>query len=372
MTFDYNKIMNNIKDHPFTLLSLSDREKFHTGFIAYAINNNKSLIKDIFGIEEVEDLKAYVERESIDLIIAKNDWDGKKFRQNVIAIAEIKFKSDLHSDQLVKYSEKVNEIPKKLISLFEPVFYDKETAAGFEKISIKKIAEYVQKELKCSAHELVNGEDEYILFNLWYKYIENLYDLVNKFAEVGFGRISAFKKFKEELENIKLKGMFERFRYAKFVNKLIVDSNLNMILSTNDREEKETLYFKIDNTHGNALLEFYFRIDKIRIGANMSKYGIQWQNGKLKLFIVANNANNNIRDNILRSLAKTYEKFNEVELTKQNAEIKLNRDGKFRSVTILSLDIFDNLVDHYDIFKKLILELSSNDVTEIFNSGTTN
>ena len=42
-----------LRVHPFTLIQLSDKEKFHTGMLCYALNKYPILFKTIFKLKEV-------------------------------------------------------------------------------------------------------------------------------------------------------------------------------------------------------------------------------------------------------------------------------------------------------------------------------
>ena len=103
---------DGINDHPYTLISLSDREKFHTGMLAYVINHldpeiQVTLIEKLWGeILSKNDGKitAEVEQNSIDLIVKQNG--------EVAAWAEAKFKTTLSAGQLEKYRDKLPEKAK--------------------------------------------------------------------------------------------------------------------------------------------------------------------------------------------------------------------------------------------------------------------
>jgi hypothetical protein len=348
MKFNYNNVIKNIKKHPFTLLSLSDREKFHTGFIAYAVNNCNGLLKHIFGeIGTNKDLKAYVENNSIDLVIMPNEpngFDGKNFRQKVEAIAEVKFKSDLHSDQLVRYSSKVNDIPKKLIYLLEPVFFEKEKS-GFEGMRINEIVNKVKT--------------EDTLIKLWVEYIKSMNSLVKEFEKQKLNEIK-WENFETDLISIKMKGIFERYRYAEFAKRLIGKVKGEWF----DKKENNKLFFKIHNTHGNTLLEFFYLIKPTDNNAHVEQYGLQWQSNSLKLYMVSKTGKKNVfRDDKLYKLANHYcERFKYCNLKRNK------KDGKFRSFSIFKLNVFDRLDNQVEKFIEFINELESKKTREIIKS----
>ena len=43
--------INYLKEHPFTVIQLSDKEKFHTGMFCFTLNKYPSLFKTIFELE---------------------------------------------------------------------------------------------------------------------------------------------------------------------------------------------------------------------------------------------------------------------------------------------------------------------------------
>ena len=45
------KAAKELKKHPFSVIQLSDKEKFHTGMLCFTLNKYPSLFKTIFELE---------------------------------------------------------------------------------------------------------------------------------------------------------------------------------------------------------------------------------------------------------------------------------------------------------------------------------
>lgn len=84
-----------LQKHPYTVISLSDREKFHTGMLAFMINkldqtSKVIVIEQLWGVALQKDegeITAEVEWQSIDLIVQQN--------KKIVLWAEAKFKTTL-------------------------------------------------------------------------------------------------------------------------------------------------------------------------------------------------------------------------------------------------------------------------------------
>ena len=121
MKKDIIKAFENLIDHPFTIIQMSDREKFHTGLLQYALKEYPQLYKLIFDIDG--EFKSELEFKSIDLYIYESSTNKKK----PYVLVESKFKTGLHFSktkngevkQIQKYADKYKSASKGyLISLF--------------------------------------------------------------------------------------------------------------------------------------------------------------------------------------------------------------------------------------------------------------
>jgi len=288
-------VLVKMGDHPFTLLGLSDREKFHTGFIAFCVNQiGESFYKTLFGLNEHSQIEASVEEKSIDLML--------KCGKTVVAIAEVKLKSDLHSDQLDKYARKYPNSNKYIIGLFAPAYvYD---ANQWKLISFDDIGACLNSVR--SSYKKTEYAD---LIVCWHQYVTLLARACNEYVTIGLGSVSA--NTVALLHELKLKGIFEQWRYASVASEM--------------REVIDCIHF--GNTHSNALLHV-----SAGIYEGMT-CGLQWQAGSLKLYMearVIGNKNDIERDHALRKLAANF--------TNVHQATRIST-GYFSSVTIEKWDI---------------------------------
>jgi hypothetical protein len=313
--------------HPFTLLSLSDREKFHTGFLAYLINEHEcgvTIANEIFAVgnkspEWNKPIKALVEYDSVDLLLCQCNEFGKEAcgtfskpcepKKYAIALAEVKLKTDLHSDQLEKLKQKIKkDVPIYLISLFpttEPVS-DTVAYTCFDLCNIPDILSIHCDIPSIGEPSIVGMPDDSALpdntkalLSLWSAYLNWLKFVVDYFIEQEMKAIDP--KIVNGLRSIKLLGIFQRYRF----------SLIKKALQQNGRKVEAIIH----NSHGESLLHIFFLSNKYQVG-------LQWQYGILKLFIESDQAKDPERDQLLVCLAK-----------KLGVDKKLNRDGKFRSIT---------------------------------------
>lgn len=297
--------------HPFTLLSLSDREKFHTGFLAYVINNNEfglCVAKKIFSKsntlpERDKQIKALVEYESIDLLLCRCDEFGKEAcgtlskpcepKKNAIAPAEVKLKTDLHSNQLEKYKQKFpkeirENLPFYLISLFPTTESISDKVQAFDLCDIPDILP------ECIPDLYTQKDDTRTLCSLWCTYLIALKAIREYFVAQKLQKINL--RIVNGLRSIKLLGIFQRYRLSLISPK------------------PQGFEAKIDNTKGAALLDVFIQDTEYKVG-------LQWQGLNLKLFIAGNTMGDEKRDKLLKELAKKLE-----------IKTESRRDGIFRSI----------------------------------------
>ena len=99
-------------------------------------------------------------------------------------------------------------------------------------------------------------------------------------------------KIKNDLNNIKLKGIFERYRLnlikKSIEDELSIDLKDKLIEGAEiwKKPEPEKNYIIIGNTHGNASISFVLKTER------KNSYGIQWQAGSVKIFIQFENLKN--------------------------------------------------------------------------------
>ena len=348
MKKNVDKALKNLINHLFTLLSLSDREKFHTGFIAYLLNHSKSLMSEMFKIKEVELLECIAEKWSADLVIGEN---GIEKKVEVKGFAEVKFKTGIHSsggykNQMEKYAKDFpnSKDHRILIGLFDDFKVAKNGGVKYDFIPITKFFPNPGRDKiirNTFADKRVSS-----LYELWIEYLTNL-NVIIEYVEKRQMK-QCYEGFKEYLEKIKLKGIFERYRFGLFLENFRNNATDGFLSGV------ETY---IRNTHGNALLDFRWNHSK------GMKYGIQWQSRRIKLFI-ATKINDVKRNNILKSIKDLAEKNG----ITNNSHIKLNREGKFRSFTIDSHDIFDDLNEYLERMREFVVFIKSVEVQQHLDS----
>ena len=338
---DIEKAFEALKQHPFTLISLADREKFHTGMLAFTINQLASearlvLLRSMWGEkacdsltgDETEKLRAFVEQNSIDLVV--------KVGREVKLWAEMKFKTTLSKSQIEDYRNLHPSAKGALFALFTGV---ETIPADFMEICFhEKVLG-----MKTSILDGVADPDSKTLIRLWIKYLSEIQSFTRYVVDTD-GNPILEEKFSENLSTIKLKGIFEHYRHSVFKKSLETwwkgDTTRSAIPKVNQF-----------NTHGNAAIEhtvFPFSQDpEGEIGSEATdgkhlSYGLQWQGGSLKLFVVSKDREGDIDRN------KKLEKLHEVFHEKKWVHVKLRKSLKeveFRSHTIENWDIFNPKLD---------------------------
>lgn len=326
-----------LEAHPFTVLSLSDREKFHTGLLAFAMNRYPNLIRQVFpGTGSLQNLGAFPEERSIDLVVKSTLRD--------VAAAEIKLKTDLHDDQL----NKINRLLpgtiagiKAVVGLFQPVRKEDRDWMRDNEFRWLSLTEEIPQFLRpMTAAE--TDPDIAPLMRLWFTYLAEL-DVVRKyFSQRGAHEIEK-REISESLCKIKLRGIFEAYRY-------------NLVCQDIKAGE-----LQIGNTHGNA--QIHIPLELVRDSQN---FGLQWQSGILKVFIEIKATADKYRlhrDAELRALATRVHEFILERGWRKDFEEKpekLNKKGMFRSITIARWNCFDDLRDKGDKINILITYLRQN------------
>ncbi|RTL13604.1 MAG: hypothetical protein EKK56_04780 [Flavobacteriaceae bacterium] len=360
--------IEQIKNHPFTFMQLADKEKFHTGFIAYAMREYPKLLNNLLNDDRNylagDKYKVLVEHDSTDILIVDEYYydEPEKFpgkdKITPFAVIEVKFKSTMHNSkrkddvipQLTKYEEKYKKHNPRFIYIY--LFEEAEIHDHFS-----KTWKFVSYQDLISMIEPIYGSGhigDVQIIGTWISYMKLLVEF-SKFIK-GQGLFSlktayqSNEKICELINEIKLKSLVDHYRYSLVLSSLL---NSNLIQSplfkyTNKNEEKRTdaIYYLIDNTHGNGLLHF-------EIFNGKTTYGIQWQSSTLKLYMHAESKNNSERDEEL--VATAIKMFGE-------GEYSLNRDGVFRSISIykeLSWDIYDDQNDKTPIIADCLNKLAS-------------
>jgi len=312
--------LTELQNHPFNLIGLADREKFHTGMLAFALRSLLKcdsdhffcLVSDLwqcgFDSSPAGEIIVDVEQGGIDLVVARSGA--------VTHWAEVKLKTGLGKEQIRRYEEKHPSGESVLLGLFpEETGSTKTRFRSFPKVILNFFQVMPVNSLAAAGLD----KDRIALIKLWAEYLSRLRKISVTFEALGLGKIPDAKNTAMLLRNIKLLGIFERYRYG-----LVGEA-----FSRETRRLKPALF----NTNGNAGLE-------MRIEASLP-YGLQWQAGALKLFMIdptfKKGTDTPERDSRLRDLAVQFCNHFNLDPNKN-----LNASGKFRSVTICRWNIFDD------------------------------
>ena len=358
-----NKIeqaFENLKTHPFTELQLSDREKFHIGMLKFVLENStKNLYKDFFKTDfDKQKLSSHLEKDSVDLLITDNTNNNSPY-----IIVEAKFKSGIHNttykgkcmSQLQKYVE-TNPDAKKgfLVSLFKELNTDKLKIESQKKESIKYFKNItftgeILESIKSLDKTEWNGPNNAILIQFWIDYLKNLKVILDYVEGRHLNSLNNNSdcQFKKDSDELKLSGLFERYRLSLVLEKI------NLFLLQNKDEKSIEDFGKIDNTHGNALLEFSFDF-KNPPYSNFKSYGIQWQMDKLKFFVNIDKLNEVDKDREKYLSKKGRELQLLIKKDKSELNEKVNRKGKFRSINIYERSMFDDINDMPEKILKIL------------------
>lgn len=312
--------LSELQSHPFNLIGLADREKFHTGMLAFTLRSflehDEELFFDLvselwnqrFEKCSIDKIHVEVEHSGIDLVIAT---DGV-----VTHWAEMKLKTGLSDQQIRRYEDKYPNSASVLLGLFPEQTGSKKTVyRSFPTLVSRHITGLPNDRLRNSGL----SEDRLVLISMWVKYLSGLARLSDTFVVAGLEEIPDANKVSSLLRRIKLRGIFERYRY-----------NLIQEQMSNPQSPVQPQLF---NSNGNAGLD-------IRIEASLP-YGLQWQAGALKLFVEdpdfkKGNATPE-RDSRLVELAANFCDHFDLE-----RNTRLNASGKFRSITVRRWGILEN------------------------------
>jgi hypothetical protein len=359
--------IEDIKNHPFTFMQLADKEKFHTGMIAYAIKEYPKflniLLNDGRNYLAGDKYKVLVEHESTDILIVDEycydepEKHPDKDKIKPFAVIEVKFKSAMHSSkkneevipQLTKYEDKYKKYNPQFIYIY--LFDEPEVQNQFGKtwrfISYHDLITMLQPSYG-QGHE---GNIQIV--GVWMQYIESMLAFSKFIKDQALYSLKTAYQSNETIGaligEIKMRGLVDHYRYSLFLNALLKSEKLQSPLLNyplkDEEKKKGCIYYKIDNTHGNGLIHFELCNGK-------TTFGIQWQSSSLKLYIHADSKKNSDRDEELIAMVKML--FGE-------AKYALNKDGLFRSISIykdLSWDIYDDQNDKVDIIVDCLNKLS--------------
>ena len=357
--------LKKLKEHPYTQIQLSDREKFHTGMLKITLDVfQKGAYSEIFDADFAKDLYTS-ESQKIETCLEENSVDlSIKKGKEVYAIIESKFKTGLHYSnyknrrvsQLTKYA--LNNPKTKhgfVVSLFpeqnEDLKISPEENAQIKVFKKRTYTDHVLRFLKNTSSKLPD-DPRVPLITLWTSYLKDLKIVVDEFEfkNIKLEGISNNEDVKKLLSEVKLKGVFEGFRMSQVKQELEKElkekNTIKQVLQTGaqiwKKPDTENNYIILGNTHGNASLSLVMTDEHKSIS-----YGIQWQSGIVKVFIQPEGKNlekwrkdntwGKLRQEILENLIALFKnKWDEDEM-------KINKEGKFRSITVMKKELFTDI-----------------------------
>ncbi|RIJ29786.1 hypothetical protein [Henriciella mobilis] len=302
-------LIDEIIEHPFNVIGLGDREKFHTGMLSYLINQlspeaSMKLISVMWNRPMPTHLPsrivAEVEVKSTDLVIS---CDGA-----VTYVAEMKLKSLLHGNQQLDFARNFPAAQATILGLFEKAPY-----VSFPRLLTENFADR-------GAIEGIE-DDAQRLIRLWLNYLEMLSNLTQQFEDLGLKSLPDADRVRDRLRVAKLEGIFEAWRHW-LVQEKLADLPAGMRVSES-------------NTHGRHLTDWGRKFRGVELG-------IQWQTDSAKLFAsVPNDASDDMRctrDKLLEDALTVYcSEFNE------RTGFSLSNGKWFRSATVGKIDCFRDL-----------------------------
>ena len=186
------------------------------------------------------------------------------------------------------------------------------------------------------------------LITLWTSYLKDLKIVVDEFKSIRLEGIPNNENVKNLLSEVKLKGVFEGSRMSQVKQKLegILHDTIKQDLQTGaeiwKKPDVKNNYIILGNTHGNASLSLVMTDEHKSIS-----YGIQWQSGIVKVFIQPEGKNlekwrkdntwGKLRQEIFENLIALFES------EWSGDKMKINKEGKFRSITVMEKELFTDI-----------------------------
>lgn len=328
--------------HPFTLVGLSDREKFHTGMLAHTLRRlfetdreaGLDLVRALWG--DVNSLLPLRQARTIDVVVEDRSVDlSIRADRQTLLFAEMKLKTGLADHQLEKYRKTHPAASGVVLGLFCEDTGDSNTPS-------RKFPDILSQNLGSGLLErrfAESRDDADILIRIWADYLQHLALLGNEFETGQLLQIDQRRDFEAMLAALRIKGIFEAYRYRLIAREL---AKLNC-----------PVVGAAINTHGSAGLHFGIEADM--------PFGLQWQGEIVKLFVedraYVKGVSAAMRDERLLNLAARY-----LARFSHSAEVKLNKAGKFRSVTVHNQwNVFDDCAGRAEALMQGLSFLASPD-----------
>lgn len=298
MVKNLETIKRDLNLSPMYNLSLSDKELFHSNFLAWLGNNDdtkpffKKVIKKLSSIDLNQYNNWIVLREDknfdIGIIEEKTNEKGKKYNDYILVV-ENKVKSIPRKDQLDEYKSKIEEYYKSnnypthfLLLTLASKFPDKNSIS---KENIWEIKTY--KDLAAEMEQQNDSlQDQYhkSLIEDYIGFIENLNELqelmINDFNNQQYYYEDELTKYKE----IRIHDLYIKLRASLFVSELEPRENIHIMPFPYLDKNNKTRNFKHSD------IRHYCKTKK---GVHIFlDYGIQQGNGMVAAYIYKHNYDN--------------------------------------------------------------------------------
>lgn len=255
-------LKNNVMFH----LSLSDKELFHSNFLAWILSSDFPLVttRRLLKLPAAGTLDVAREKKNLDLTIA--------FGSDIVLVVENKIKSLPTWKQFEGYSEKVSADVRKLL-LAPRMFIEvcaEEIPSDWGKLTYENLAKALAKDAEKFGKNLAFVRELVLRYSEFVTAYCGILDSLKKFGKAPF---FFPKKSREALDEIRLGGVCEKLRFA------VLRAALAKTL--NPEPTEKDLYADFFS-RGSGRLDFFFTDDeppspKGRI------VGIQMQSGQLRV-----------------------------------------------------------------------------------------
>ena len=381
----------------FEKLGLADKEKIHSQIISWLFSQELQLIDEstkrtlylkLFKCELPEKYAVYTEWKNMDVVFL--DLTGDKPKEALVI--ENKLKSELHSNQLTKYYEKVKdklddaEVKKihfRLLALYEPHDFQKQNINdnwGF--VSYTEFHETLLH-LFCGINTQKSDENyfEYKILEAYKEYLEQLLDCIEDFVEDPKKYQTIYNNGSKSLDEkitIQFKGNegkntpsnLEQFVFRNNLETTFQKIYLNFIanqkLKTANPELISEYDISIGETRGSALIDF--RVKKgILYKNHIVRWGYQIQGDSYKFTLVVEDPNQNqTKKDIKEELEdiKVKLKGDILKKAKEQFALKTLRTGKG---SYMSCSINDSANSYWKMDSGLLVKKILDDIKKFEN-----
>jgi hypothetical protein len=375
----------------FEKLGLADKEKIHSQIISWLFSQELQLIDErtksklyskLFKCELPKNYAVYTEWKNMDVVFL--DLTGDKPKEALVI--ENKLKSELHSNQLTKYYEKVKdklddaEVKKihfRLLALYEPHDFQKQNINGnWGFVSYSEFHETLLH-LFCGINTQKSDKNyfEYKILEAYKEYLEQLLNCIDDFVEEPKKYLTIYHNGNKSLDE-KITSQFkgnegknkisdlEQFVFRNNLETTFQKIYLNFIANQKLKTANPELISKYDigigETRGSALIDF--RVKKgILYKNHIVRWGYQIQGDSYKFTLVVEDPNpSQTKKNILtKEMQAIKEELKEAILNKAKKQFALKtlRTGKGRYMSCSTNDSANSYwkMDR-DVLVKKILE----------------